>query len=267
MDNNIEEQQVIPLAQINKNNTNVFGISNGDIGSSNKLLLVDFSVDPLKYSRVSNQSGAKFTKVREDVVTDLKQIKYYLNRFEIPFSCNSFNVSIDNQHISDLARVGLEIHLNPYGGLTSNSKIGKSDYYIGPDMDQPFGYNHKLKVYGYATRMFEYLDLKYPPVKQATSVYDIFDTFGKSAPQITKIFKPLIDITKIFEDYGWIQKSPEQQFFEKSDNLKSNWFVFYKPHKINIGSTYKEILSSVYDNNNSGIWNLPDRVWDGEKFK
>ncbi len=191
----------------------------------------------------------------------------YLNRFEVPFSCKAYNINIDNKYISDLSRVGLEINLNPYGGLTPESKIDKSDYYIGPDLDRPFDRFNKLKVYGYANRILEYLDSKYMPIRQPTSVYNINDTYRKGPPQITKIFKPLIDITKIFEDYGWIQKLPEQDFFQKSDNLKSNWFTFYKPIKINIGSTYREVLSTVYENTNNGIWSLPDRIWDGEKFK
>lgn len=257
-----EEKQIIPAPIISNLTTNKNTIYDGDVSNTRKMLLVDFDVDKIRYMHLTNQAGAESIKVREDIVKDLNSIKRQLNGYNSPLSCKSFNVSIDNQYISDLARVGLEIMLNPHSAMTETKNPEYSDYYVGPD---PINKN-KLKVYALAYRDLSFSKTEYAPQKRIIEIFDVRQTYGKYPPKTIKVFKNVFDLTQLFEDRGFIQRQPEPDFFKKSDINKSNWFIFYKPSKINIGYTYKELLSTVYDNNGESIWYATEKKWDGNKF-
>lgn len=257
----MSDPQIIPQPQIITNLSKT-GINKSGPSNSPRMIISEFDVDELKYSFLKTQSGAKSIRIREDLLSPMREIKVHLNSHHIPLSCHSFNVSVDNDSISDLARVGLEVHLNSYGALTSIKNPDYSDYYVAPD---PLIKN-KLRVYGCAGRNLDYVNATYKPVKQILDVYDIRETYGKMPPKLIRIYKPLLDITQIFEDYGFISKQPDKDWLLTSDNIKSNWFIFFKPSKINIGYTYKELLSTVYANNGESVWIAEDRKWDGKKF-
>ena len=230
-----------------------------------RMLLVNFETDFSKFNQTDLKMGAKTIKIREDIKPDLNAIKQYINNYDIPFTCEKLDLSLDNKKISHLSRVGLEIRLNQYSGLVTNGDYEYNDYYIGPDYSKPNGNFYKLKVYGNVRRNMPFFD-KYPSFTREIDIYDISSTYLKSAPKIKKIFKPLIDISKIFEDYGFLQEEANSEFFYNSDNLKSNWFIFYKPSKIKVGYSYKELLATVYEDNNETIWKEANLFWNGKKF-
>jgi murein DD-endopeptidase MepM/ murein hydrolase activator NlpD len=258
--------QPTPVASNQNTSSNKTGKSSSAPTNKPKMLLVNFETDGAKGAATSYKTGAKNIKIREDILTDIKSIKQILNNFDISFTCDALNISLDNNYISHLAKVGLEVHLNPNAALTIDSNYVDDDFYIAPDLNNPIGSNYKLKVYGYVRRKLDYLNNKYKITTEPTDVYDVRESYLKGALRLKRIFKPLIDVTQIFEDYGFIHNTPDIKFFTKSDNLKSNWFIFYKPSKINIGYTYKELLSTVYYDNGESIWNESLIKWDGYKF-
>ena len=83
---------------------------------------------------------------------------------------------------------------------------------------------------------------KYTPIKKEIEIYDITGSYLKNNPRIVKIFGEFIDITEMFFDLGFKQYQPSIDFFENSNNISSKWNIFYKPMKINIGYSYKELL-------------------------
>ncbi len=231
-----------------------------------KLSLIQFEVDYAKGVPIDRNIGSRTIKIREDLKNDLLNIKQILNDYNIPFTCIGQDIDLLNKNISLLAKVGLEIRLNPWSGLSLYSNLEADDYFIGPDYSHPLGNGYKLIVYGNVKRNLRYFNKKYVPEKKIIEVYDAKRLNTNSAPSIKKIFKSVINVTKIFEDHGFISVLPKQEFFLYSDLSKSNWNIFQKSSKIIKGYSYKELLSTVYENNNESIWSLPDVKWDGNKF-
>ncbi len=231
-----------------------------------KMLLVEFDVDNSTGIRTTNKLGSRKIKIREDIRSDLTIIKEKLNKYNIPLTCNSIDVKLNNTAISYLARVGLEISLNKDSALSKESDLEIDDYYVSPDYNYPIGNGYKLIVYGNVKRNIKYFDEIYIPKKQVLDVYDGRALNTNGPPKIKKIFKNVLNITKIFEDFGYISVLPKQEFFLYSDVEKSNWNIFQKPSKVTIGYSYKELLSSVYYDRGESIWKEPDVKWDGRKF-
>lgn len=258
------EKQSILIAKVidieSKNNH----ANNGH--DNTRLLLSSFKVDQSTSKVNSTKLGTNSIIVRQDLINDLTSIKNILNSYGIPLSCDFINISIDNDNISDIARLGLEINLNSFSALTTKSDLWNDDYFVGPDFNKPHGVGYKLKVYAQCRNSNPDKNTRYTQLQHPVDVYDIRSTYSIYPPKIKKLFKPLIDLTQIFGDHGFKQHQPNKQFFYKSDNLESNWFAFYKPFKINIGDTYLQHLSKVYDNNNESIWQNKELKWDGEKF-
>jgi len=261
----IQEQQSIPIAQVftvqESNNHSNNGYNNSLLSITQ--FQVDRSTSKVNFSKLGAQSIA----VREDIVSDLIKIKNILNEYGIPLSCDYIDIKLNNTHISDMARLGLEINLNIDSGMTRKSDLYNDDYFIAPDFNKPYGNGYQLRVYGQCRKSNPDTKATYKQINKPIDVYDIRETYLKDMPRLKKIFKPLIDITKIFEDHGFIQPHPNKQFIYRSDNTNSNWFVFYKPHKIKIGDTYIEHLSKVFKNNNEPIWLNKNLKWDGGKFQ
>ncbi len=231
-----------------------------------KLLIKDFSVDTANGVRRTSEIGSKTIKVREDIIPALQNIKEKLNKYNIALTCQEQNIDLLNENISLLAKVGLEVRLNPFAGLSSQSNLDIDDYFIGPDYSKPIGNGYKLIVYGNVKRNLKYFSEVYIPEKKIIEVYDPKSLNPNGPPTIKKIFKNVINITKIFEDQGFVQVLPKQDFFLYSDLSKSNWNIFQIPSKIIVGYSYKELLSSVYYDKGEAIWKLPDLLWDGNKF-
>lgn len=230
-----------------------------------KMLLVDFQCDLASRASLGINRGNEYIKIREDISSDLRYVKDILNSYGIPFSCINPGTGLLTQNISDLARVGLEVSINPYSAITKDSQEESDDYYIGPNFNFPLGKYFKLKLYGNIRRNST-KQLKYKPINREISIYNINETYNKKNPKIIKIFRPVIDITQIFEDLGFKQYMPKINFFEKSNNIDSLWNIFYKPVKLSIGYSYKELLETVYYNNNEIIWKEKDKYWNGERF-
>lgn len=231
-----------------------------------KMFIKNFDVDVATGIRRTSNVGAKTIKVREDMLSSLLKIKEKLNQYNISLTCEDQDIRLENKNISLLAKAGLEIKLNRYAGLSEENNLDIDDYFIGPDYSKPLGNGYKLIVYGNVKRNIKYFDEIYIPEKKIIEVYDPKSLKAFGPPAIKKIFKNVINITKIFEDQGFVDVLPKQEFFLYSDLSKSNWNIFQKPSKIIVGYTYKELLSTVYYNNGESIWNEPDLVWDGSKF-
>jgi murein DD-endopeptidase MepM/ murein hydrolase activator NlpD len=228
-----------------------------------KMLIANFNTDLSSGVIQSNKRGSTSIKIREDILPDLIKIKNILNKYNIPLCCEKIDINIKN-NISLMAKLGLEIKLNPYSAMTGNNNILLDDYFVGPDYLQPIGMGYKLKVYGNVKRNISYFDEFYSIQRSTIDVYT--GKFIENAPEIKKILVNYIDLTKIFEDYGFIHADPQQSFFNNSNLLASKWFIFYKPSKFTIGYTYKEALATIYNKNGEHIWNLPEIKWDGERF-
>ena len=259
----LEEKQSIPIPFIINKESKNNSINNGFVS---KLSLKEFQVDQSTSKVNSTKLGTKSIIIREDIISDLISIKNILNSYGIPLSCEFIDININNFYISDIAKLGLQINLNINSALTTKSDLFNMDYYVGPDYNQPFGNWFRLKVYAKSSKKNYNKSILYKEVQNPVDVYDIRNTFGKYPPKIEKIFKPLLDLTNIFENHGFKQVIPNKEFFLKSDNILSNWYSFYKPNKIKIGDTYIECLSRIYDNNGEPIWNEKNLKWDGEKF-
>lgn len=260
----IIEQQSIPTAQ-------VFSISEKNNHPNNdnnigKLSIIPFDVDQSTSKVNFSKLGSKTILAREDIKSDLINIKNSLNENGVPFSCDFIDIKLKNDNISHMAKLGLEINLNLHSGMTKKSDLYNDDYFIGPDFNKPYGNGYRLKVYGQCRKSNPNKESIYKQMLGPVHVYDIRQTYGFGEPKLKKIFKPLIDITKIFEDHGFKQPPPAREFIYRSNNIFSNWFVFYKPNKINVGDTYIEHLSKIYNKKNEPIWQNKHLKWDGEAF-
>jgi murein DD-endopeptidase MepM/ murein hydrolase activator NlpD len=231
-----------------------------------RLLLVDFETDFAKGVTETTKRGSKNIKVREDILMDLKEIKQILNNYGISFTMINQNPSYENNNLTFMAKVGLEIKLNNNAALQKDINNNISDYLVGPDYSKPLGYGYKLKIYAPIKRDVVTFDRRYVPELKTFDIYDISDTYLTGKPRIIKITKKILDLTKIFEDYGFKQIQPKQDFFLKSDVDKSNWFYFFKPNKIIKGYTYKDLLETVYDTNKVKKPFSVELKWDGDKF-
>jgi murein DD-endopeptidase MepM/ murein hydrolase activator NlpD len=231
-----------------------------------KMLLVDFPVDKSEGIRDTNKLGAKQIVIREDLVKDVTLIKEKLNQYNIPLTCESLEISLKNENISLLAKVGLEINLNRNSALTTRNNLVVDDYFVGPDYSSPLGNGYKLIVYGNVKRNIDYYDEQFRPEKKVIDVYDARERNANGTLKIKKILKNVLNITELFEKNGFIAVLPRQDFFNNGDIAKSNWNKFQKPAKITVGYTYNELLQTVYRKNNEPIWRLPDIKWDGSKF-
>jgi len=231
-----------------------------------KLLLVNLETDLANSNIRSDRRGSKAIKVREDIYPDLLKIKNTLNDYNSKFSCENIDVKINNKKISDFARIGLEIHLNPHAGLTEFSNIEFDNYFVGPNYKNPIGKGFKLNVYAATKGVIRIFGSETNVLNEVLDVYDIRETYLKKTPKIVKIFKPVINLSAFFEKFGFIHFLPEQQFFINSDWRVSNWNKFYKPNKIVKGYSYKELLETVYLNNKEPVWNEKDKFWNGSKF-
>ena len=234
--------------------------------SKPKLSLVRVETDLSTNVSLSNKKGTKVIKVREDIAPKIQKIKDYLNNYLCNFSCNYLEVAINNKKISNLARVGLEIQLNNNAGLSLSSNVDFDDYLIGPDYSKPLGAGYKLKVYAVARRNIILSNNLYNAENRLIDIYDIKSTYLKNKPKVIQVFKRVLDLTQIMEDFGFVQILPLQEFFINSDYKRSNWWIFYNPNKIIKGYSYRELLSTVYDENNESIWKEKELFWNGSSF-
>ncbi len=262
----LNEKQIIPKSKLLLGHNNNVALN---INSSTpyKLSLVEMNVDySIGVDDYSNKGSSKIL-LREDIMPDVDKVKNILNSFGIPLTCNALDLDLNNKNVSKISKTGLEVNLNYEAGLSVHSNYINDDYYIGPDYNRPLGNGYFLKVYGLSRKNPYFNNTGYNILYKELDVYDIRESYMKKIPKIKKIFKPVIDITKIFEDHGFINKKPQKEFIYKSDNLKSNWYIFYKTDKISFGAPFKEVLSIVYDNNGEYIWTEKDTYWDGDDFK
>jgi len=228
-----------------------------------KMLITKFNTDKVSADATLNK-GTDFILAREDITSDLESIKNYLNFYEIPFSCRFIDISLKNNNLSPLCKVGLEINLNPNAGLVKDSYLEKDEYYIGPNYSKPCGMGYRLNIYGNIKR--KAIHEKYKYEEKILDIYSVNGTYLKNKPNIKKILRPVVDISKMFYDHGFIQAIPSNAFFEKSDTESSKWFVWYKPANINLGDTYRSVLDTVYDLKKYPYLEIPDMIWNGEKF-
>lgn len=262
---NTNEKQTGVNATTQNSPSNKSGTNASSPTNRPKLLLVDFNVDQSTGIRTTANVGSKKIKIREDIASDLTKIKEKLNQYNIPLTCNSYDIKLDNDYVTLLGKVGLEIRLNKFSALTAENDLEIDDYFVGPDYNKPLGNGYSLIVYGNVKRNIKYFDEVYTPEKQIIDVYDVKNT-EKGKLKTKKILKNVINMTKMFQNFGFISIPPSQDFFIYGDSDKSNWNVFQKPAKIIVGYSYKELLSTVYYNRGEPIWRLPDLKWDGNKF-
>lgn len=265
IDTSSESQSVPAATTVNQSRQNM-STNNSTPVNRPRMLLVELDVDQSTGIRINKNVGAKKVKVREDIKPDLLKIKEELNRYNIPMSCDVIDIKLNSTTISLLAKVGLEIRLNVNSALTPNNDLDIDDYFVGPDYSQPLGNGYKLIVYGNVKKDSRLYGIKNIQEKQIIDVYDGRVLMNNGAPKIKKILKNVINITKLFEDAGFIPVLPKQEFFLFSDISKSNWNIFQKPSKIVKGYSYKELLSTVYYDNGEPVWKQPNLIWDGNKF-
>ncbi len=243
--------------------------SDGNTGSPPmnrpKLILVNFTPDQATSNNILN-SGSKIIKVREDIAGDLQKVKDILNFYNIPLSLIGSDINLKNKFLSKIEMLGLQIKLNPNCGLNDFLNEKMDDYFIGPDRSVMINGNYKIKIYGNIKNKILKEHDKYKIYNKPIEVYDISTTKNITKPNIIKILRPVIDVTSIFQDHGFVSLRSDNEFYNKSIVEKSNWNVFFKPSKINIGDTYKQALEHVYFESNDSIWRFSNKKWDGEDF-
>jgi len=234
--------------------------------SAGKLKLVLLETDMPTGIKKTLRLGSTRLKVREDIAYDINKIKDILNAFQIPLAVLPSDVRLDNKELSLLGRLGLEIVLNKWLGLSDDSNLNTDDYLIGPDYNRKLATGYALKIYGRCKQVVNVPTGKYQPIYEPISVYNIKNTINIAAPEIVKVNFPVLDITQILEDHGFRQALPKATFFRYSIVDDANWNIFQKPSKITKGYTYREALETVYYVDNSSIWNNKPLVWNGDRF-
>jgi hypothetical protein len=252
-----------PDDEINSNNEST---TQSNPVSRPKMRIIRLAVDYPKSVKDIRLSNWQEIKVREDIYDDLIQIKGILNNFGISFTCEYIDAKIDNKNCTPFGRVGLEVRLNNKAGLQKNSNYKYDDYLIGPDYSNKIGNGYKLKVYGRCTAISDVIGGKYSPIFEQTDIYSVRETINTREPQIVKVQLPLLDISKIFNDFGFINVGARANFFKFSNTEACYWNVWYKPAKIKKGTSYREALETVYEAKDSSISNANNLIWDGEKF-
>lgn len=259
------EQQETPRAAETTSQTN----NNTAVGGSKPanrpfLLLKKIQTDLASSVSLNKERGANYILVREDIYNDIIQIKSILNNFNIPFSCDFLDVNFNNNNLSVFGKLGLEIRINKNLAV-SNSQllVNKNEFFVGPNYAKPLGNGYELNVYGIVNKTFNTTEIIYEFKNEVLDIYNIKNNFGKS-PKLEKTLKSYLNVTKIFEDFGFIHALPKQEFFMNSNPETSNWNVFYKPSKLVKGLSYREALSSLYDIKNNVA--IPNLFWDGKRF-
>jgi hypothetical protein len=231
-----------------------------------KLKIVDFKTDMPNGIKMNSRTGSFKIKAREDIVLHLQQIKGILNAYGVPLNCEYIDARLENKEASLLGRVGLQVNLNFWAALSPDMNINTDDYFVGPDYSKPIGDNYALKVYAKCNKVSTDIDFIADVIYESVDIYNIKQSINISEPVIIKTSVPLIDLTKLFEDRGFVHALPKKSFFKFSDTTSSNWNVFQTPSKIAVGYTYKELLKTVYDIDNNSIWTSQDKTWNGSRF-
>jgi murein DD-endopeptidase MepM/ murein hydrolase activator NlpD len=226
-----------------------------------KLKFVEFGVDFAESADEVYKMGANSISVREDIYDDLASIKDILNGYGIPFSCERIDTSLDSNR-SLMSKLGLEINLNQRMTLWPGLNPNAYDFYVGPDKNRP-GF---CRIYGKCKRNIQLLNAKYTPQKGLTEIYNIANTYKVGPPLIEKTEALLLDVTKIFEDHGFLPVEQGINFIKFSQHDESNWYRFYKPSRLVKGSTLFEALETIYDRDNKQIWYNKNYIWDGKRF-
>ena len=238
--------------------------------TSPRMLLVDLKTDFNIYSSSDSKRGSKNIKIREDLYDNLVKIKEILNYFAIPFATQYLDVSIKNEKLSYLGRLGLEFNFNSNATLTPDTNINFADYIIAPNFSRSIYNNgYELQLWG---RVRSTADRKsilgYSLEKRELSVYDISRSYkdGKQ-PEIFEIQGSFLNITKILNDHGFYHASPKYDFFKTSDYTKSNWSIIQSYNRLQVGQTYEEALKKVYIKDRNLSWiGSSDKVWNGKMF-
>ena len=261
-----DEKQPIPKAKVAQDKKDKKTTPSSNPTGRPKLKIFDFVTDSANGIKMNSHKGSSKIKAREDIVLYLQQIKGILNAYGIPLICEYLDVRLENKEISLLGRVGLQVNLNRWAALSPDMNINTDDYLVGPDYSKRVGTGHALKVYAKCNKISTDIDYTTEVLYESVDVYNIKQTLNTDEPVINKTTSPLIDVTKLFEDRGFVHALPKQAFFKYSDTLAANWNIFQIPNKIIQGYTYKELLETVYDIDNNLIWLSEDKTWNGSRF-
>jgi murein DD-endopeptidase MepM/ murein hydrolase activator NlpD len=265
--NLIPPAQIASQMSVPKASTDIPKTTSGKIGSpltnKPKMLLVNFQTDFATTEReLSN--GAKFIKIREDLSGDLAQIKKTLNNYGVPLSCNFIDVKLSNNLISYFARVGLEIHLNDNCALSADKPLDKQQYILVPDASRPLGLGYEFNVYARISREVRDTAITFEP---ESGIFDAYSPIANNKPPaLQKVYGSYLNVTKLFNQYGFEFVKPNNQFFSLGIPSKSNWNIIRKKQCLDIGSTYEQLLLTVYDRTSDPIWNHSLVKWNGNGF-
>lgn len=185
------EQQTVPAPVVQSKPNQSNATNQSPPTNRPKMFLKEFVTDKANGVKTTSRIGSKTIKAREDLISDLAFIKEKLNQYNIAFTCENQDISIINNNISLLAKVGLEIRLNPYAGLSEESNLDTDDYFIGPDYSKPIGNGYKLIVYANVRRAIKYFDELYVPEKKIIEAYDPKQLKSNGPPTIKKSLKAL----------------------------------------------------------------------------
>jgi hypothetical protein len=261
-----DNKQPIPKAANSLTKTDKKTTPSSDPTGRPKLKIIDYLTDMPNGVKVNRHLGSQKIKVREDIVAALETIKGTLNSYGVPLNCEYIDVRLENNDVSLLARVGLQVNLNFWSALSPDMNINTDDYFVGPDYSKRIGEHYGLKVYGKCNKISTDMDFMTDIIYEPTDIYNVKAVINTGEPSIVKTSLPLIDITRLFEQAGFIHALPKKSFFKFSDVGGSNWHIFQMPSKIVAGYTYRELLSTVYDLDNTSIWNSETKIWNGSRF-
>ena len=238
--------------------------------TSPRMLLVDFKTDFNVYSSSDTRRGTKNIKVREDLYNNLIKIKEILNYFAIPFATQYKDVSIKNQNLSYLGRIGLEFNFNDNATLTPDTNINFADYLVAPNFSKSvYNNGYELQIWGRVRSTSDRTNFSgYNIEKRDLKVYDVSRTYKESEkPDIVEIQGTFLNISKILNDHGFFHVSPKYDFYKFSDYTKSNWWIIQSYSRLEIGQTYESALKTVYVKDKNLTWiGSSDKVWNGKMF-
>ena len=256
------------FSDLNTNTQKMNGvlITSSPLATFPKLKILDFACDLSVNNPLPSQQGVVNIKIREDLRSDLLNIKDILNYFGIPLTLEYFDFSLDTKE-SYLAKLGLQVNLNRYSSLNVKNNSKFNDYYISPIKNKKIYNNgNYFNVYGkvksdsktYKGINAELIELDY---------YDITNTYNLREPDLKTEKNYYINITNLFYNNGFYPVEPKYGFFKYSKPEDSNWWIFQNYNRLNINTTLEQNLQLIYNKDNNPLWNNSSKIlWNGKRF-
>ena len=233
------------------------------------LEFIRIEADFSKANKLNTQLGSKFFSVREDLKTPIDNIKNIMNSYGVPFTVNAFDFNVSTKNISYFARIGMQVSLNKYSGLNPDGNILTDEYLISPDFSRQVNRDiFPYVIWGRIKSNQKEIIKNEEVFDGELKVLDIANSYKtNSRPEIKKVKGKFLNITKLFQQNGFNPVLGKKEFYYNSILESSYWNIFEYHNGLTPNvTTYGELLSKSYINNNEEIWQDSKKIWNGKQF-